>query len=88
MSASRRQEALRRAAEMAAKAQLVRTEAEDVRRLAQEVSNDEAVRQSLDASAATMDLAAQSYERTSGKYLAMYGGVDVVQDVDDDADEL
>ena len=85
---SRRLEALRRAAEMSARAELVRAEAEDTRRLAEDVHDDHDVRRSFESAALTMDLAAQSYERTADEYRTMYGGAEVVQDSDDDADGL
>ena len=87
MWASRRYEALRRAADMAATAALVRVEARDCRQMAEKHHDDEYLRRSFESSAASMEITAEGYDRTAGEYLAMFGEVDDVRD-DDDADGL
>ena len=81
MWASRREEALRRAGELAAMAELARAEARDTRLVAEQVIDDEDSRASLERSAAGMDAAAEQYDRVSGSYLVM-----VEDRQDDDAD--
>jgi hypothetical protein len=83
MWASRRDEALRRAVELALKAEATRAEASEARLVAEQPDTDEASRVSLAESAAQMDLAADKYEGVADSYLAMFEGRHVA---DDDAD--
>jgi hypothetical protein len=83
MWASRRDEALRRAVELALKAEATRAEASEARLVAEQPDTDEASRVSLAESAAQMDLAADKYEGVADSYLAMFEGRYIA---DDDAD--
>lgn len=83
MWASRRDEALRRAVELALKADATRAEASEARLAAEGPNADEDSRLSITDSAAQMDLAADQTERVADAYLAMFEGRHVT---DDDAD--
>ena len=82
MFASRRQEALRRAAELIEAAETARTDAADTWRVAETTDDDS--RASLTRSAAGMEEAARRYDEVADTYLALFGGLDVLED--DDAD--
>lgn len=84
MWASRRQEALRRAAEYAGLAELVRVEARETHLLAVRYATDEEACRSLHASASEMEEAAETYDRIAGSYMAMLS--DAAERYDDDAD--
>jgi hypothetical protein len=74
MWASRREEALRRAAELAAMAEVARADAQDARLAAERVEGDVDSRASLERSAAEMDFAAEQYDGVAESYLAMAEG--------------
>lgn len=84
MFASRRQEALQRAAEMIEAAEIARLNAADTWRVAEAAGDDEDSRASLTRSAMGMEEAARQYDEVADTYYAMFLGRDVLED--DDAD--
>jgi hypothetical protein len=77
-----RQEAARRASELADAAETARTDAADTWRFAEAADDDS--RASLTRSVAGAEEAARRYDEVADTYLAMFSGRDMLED--DDAD--
>lgn len=89
MWAGRRDEAFRRAVDLAELARLMRSDAGETRQVAVEAGDDKDSRTSLERTAADYDLVAEGYQRSADTYLDIIFNSSLIQqdqDQDDDGD--